>query len=137
LLTYFSITNFELMRKSVLLLLLLSSVQLFAVNVIDTNTPINKFASADEEFVKFVSKNERKSFYNIQVGQIKSDAERAAFIEGLFASSKIVVISKTDENGVLRITAPNQYTIEHVKQEVETILVSSKLKPSKNVQKNK
>ena len=125
------------MKKSAFLLLLISFTQLFAL---DANNPaliIQKYASNEEEFVKFVSKNERKSFYNIQVSQIKSDAERASFMEGLFASSKIVVVSRPDENGTLKVTALNQFTVEQVKQEVEAILVASKSKPSKDVQKNK
>jgi hypothetical protein len=125
------------MKKSIFLLLLISSTQLFALDANNLALIIQKAVSNEEEFVKFVSKNERKSFYDIQVSQIKSDAERASFMEGLFASSKIVVVSRPDENGTLKVTALNQFTIEQVKQEVEAILVASKSKPSKNVQKNK
>lgn len=125
------------MKKSAFLLLLISFTQLFAL---DANNPAfitQKSASHEEEFVKFISKNERKATYLIQVNQIKSDAERASFMDGLFASSIVVVVSRPDKNGILTITAPNQYTSEQVKQEVEAILVTSKSKPSKNVQKNK
>ncbi len=125
------------MKKSAFLLLLISFTQLFALDANNSASIIQKYASNEEEFVKFVSKNERKSFYNIQVSQIKSDAERASFMEGLFASSNIVVVSRPDENGMLKVTALNQFTTEQVKQEVEAILVASKSKPSKNVQKNK
>jgi hypothetical protein len=111
--------------------------QLFVAIAEGNFKQIHKTASNEEEFVKFVSKNERKSTYHIQINQIKSDAERASFMEGLFASSKLVVVSRPDENGTLKVTALNQFTPEQVVQEVEAILVSSKSKPSKNVLKNK
>lgn len=125
------------MKKSIFLLLLISSTQLFALDANNLALIIQKAVSNEEEFVKFVSKNERKSFYDIQVSQIKSDAERASFMDCLFASSKIVVVSRPDENGTLKVTAINQFTVEQVKQEVDAILVASKSKPSKDVQKNK
>jgi hypothetical protein len=125
------------MKKSALIILLMSFTQLFAANFVNSEFTIQNNITIEKEFVKYISKNERKSFYQIQVNQIKSDAERASFMEGLFASKIVVVISRTDENGILQISALNQYTTEQVKQEVEAILVASKSKPSKNVQKNK
>jgi hypothetical protein len=111
--------------------------QLFVVIAESNYKLLHKTVSNEEEFVKFISKNERKATYYIQVNQIKSDEERASFMDGLFASSIVVVVSRPDDNGILTITAPNQFTTEQVKQEVESILVASKSKTSKDVQKNK
>jgi len=125
------------MKKILFLLLLAMFTQLFVVIAESNYKLLHKTVSNEEEFVKFISKNERKATYHIQVNQIKSDEERASFMDGLFASSLIVVVSRPDENGVLKITALNQFTTEQVKQEVESILVASKSKTSKDVQKNK
>ncbi len=125
------------MKKILFLLLLAMFTQLFVVIAESNFKQLHKTVSNEEEFVKFISKNERKATYHIQVNQIKSDEERASFMDGLFASSLIVVVSRPDENGVLKITALNQFTTEQVKQEVESILVASKSKTSKDVQKNK
>jgi len=125
------------MRKNILILLLISVTQLFVSSTTQASSLLQITVANDEVFVKFVSKNERKSTYHIQVNQIKSDAERAAFMEGLFASSKVVVVSRPDENGMLQITALNEFTAEQVIKEVDAILVTSKSNPIKNVLKNK
>jgi len=125
------------MKKNIFTILFVSFVQLIAFGAIQTTAFVHEFSISEEEFVKFVSKNERKSTYQIQLNQIKSDAERASFMEGLFASTTIVVISRPDENGMLKITAAIQFTTEQVKQEIQTILIASKSKPSLNVLKNK
>jgi hypothetical protein len=115
----------------------MSFARLFEVNAIIPTILVQKSETIEEDFVKFVSKNERKSTYSIQVNQIKDDSERAAFMEGLFDSVSLVVVSRPDQNGMLRITALNQFTTEQVILEVETILTASKSKQSKNVLKNK
>jgi hypothetical protein len=125
------------MKKSILLALMISFARLFEVSAAIPSIIVQKSETIEEDFVKFISKNERKSTYHIQVNQIKDDAERSAFMEGLFESTSLVVVSRPDINGMLKITAPNQFTIEQVIHEVETILTTSKSKPSKNLLKNK
>jgi hypothetical protein len=125
------------MKKNICLALFATFVLLFnsksGFSQIKTTTKENPI----NEFVQFVSKSKIKSFYEIKVNEIQNDAERAAFIEGLYASSKVVVVSRTDENGILKVTALNTFSNVQVKQEINSILVSSKAKQSSNVLKNK
>jgi len=113
----------------ILLLFLFSKEALIAQNSLQKVT----IASFEGKFSQVTTRSEKRIMYAINMNLLETEALKASFVNRLYASKKIAVVSRINSDGVLMVSAPASFPA----REIEAEILSLKNQPAPEVAPSK